>query len=132
LNEIIIYASIAFVIGFAAAWLIRSITVVKLKKLENSANGSWERERLMKENAQKEVTVAFNLKEQVEREYQKKLQTAQNNIKQMDQDILLLQQSNEETEALLKAGKPELHNLKLQLIEANNTIARYKAQFGNK
>jgi hypothetical protein len=50
----------------------------------------------------------------------------------MDNDILLLQQSNEETEELLKSGKPELHNIKLQLLEANNTIARYKSQLGLK
>ena len=52
--------------------------------------------------------------------------------KQMDSDILLLQKSNEETEALLKAGEPVIHSLKVKLIEANNTIARYKAQLGIK
>jgi hypothetical protein len=50
----------------------------------------------------------------------------------MDSDILLLQKSNEETEALFKAGEPVIHSLKLKLIEANNTIARYKAQLGIK
>ena len=132
MNEILIYTSIAFVTGFAFAWLLRSIKIVKIKKQENSANGSWERERLMKETAQKEVTHVHNAKEQAERDYEKKLLAAQNIIKQMDNDILLLQQSNEETEELLKSGKPELHNIKLQLIEANNTIARYKAQLGLK
>jgi translation initiation factor 2B subunit (eIF-2B alpha/beta/delta family) len=131
-NEIIIYTSGAFVAGFAIAWIIRTINIVKIRKSENSANGSWERERLMKENAQKEVAHTHNAKEQAEREYEKKLLAAHNIMKQMDNDILLLQQSNEETEELLKSGKPELHNIKLQLIEANNTIARYKAQLGLK
>jgi hypothetical protein len=50
----------------------------------------------------------------------------------MDADILLLQKSNEETEALLAKGEPAINELKLKLIEANNTIARYKAQLGEK
>jgi hypothetical protein len=33
---------------------------------------------------------------------------------------------------LFKAGEPVIHSLKLKLIEANNTIARYKAQLGIK
>jgi hypothetical protein len=45
---------------------------------------------------------------------------------------LLLQKSNEQTEALLQAGQPEVHALKIQLIEAQNTIARYKAQLAEK
>ncbi|MBS1496142.1 MAG: hypothetical protein JSU03_14305 [Bacteroidetes bacterium] len=127
-----IYAAVAFILGFAIAWVWRSATVVKIKKSENSANGSWEREKLMKENAQKEVLFTLNAKEQAEREFEKKLKAANQIIKQMDNDILLLQKNNEETEALLKAGKPELHQVKKQLIEANNTIARYKAQLGLK
>ncbi len=130
--EIMIYAAVAFILGFAIAWVWRSATVVKIKKSENSANGSWEREKLMKENAQKEVLFTLNAKEQAEREFEKKLKAANQIIKQMDNDILLLQKNNEETEALLKAGKPELHQVKKQLIEANNTIARYKAQLGLK
>jgi hypothetical protein len=50
----------------------------------------------------------------------------------MDNDILLMQKSNEETEALLEKGEPAIHELKLKLIEANNTIARYKAQLGSR
>ena len=46
----------------------------------------------------------------------------------LDSDILLLQKSNEETEVLLQEGQPALHALKLQLLDAQNTIARYKAQ----
>ncbi len=48
--------------------------------------------------------------------------------KRIVEDILLLQKSNEETEELLKAGEPGIYNLKMKLIEANNEIARYKAQ----
>ena len=45
----------------------------------------------------------------------------------MDESLVLLQKDNEETEKLLKAGQPLIHDLKMKLIEANNTIARYKA-----
>ena len=86
----------------------------------------------MKETAQKENTAVYATHELAKREYEKQLQAAQEAINLMNKDILLLQKNNEETEALLKAGNPELHNLKLQLIEANNTIARYKAQLGIK
>jgi hypothetical protein len=50
----------------------------------------------------------------------------------MDEDILLLQKSNEETERQLASSQPELHNLKLKMIEAQNVIARYKSQLGTK
>lgn len=132
LSQIIIYLGIAFIIGFGLAWLIRTLTVAKVKKLQNNTTGSWERERLMKETAQKESAHTHTVKESAEREFEKKLKSAQEIIKGMDNAILLLQKNNEETEALLKSGKPELHNIKLQLIEANNTIARYKAQLGIK
>jgi hypothetical protein len=46
----------------------------------------------------------------------------------MDNDILLLQKSNEETEKLLQTTEPELYNLKVKLLEANNTISRLKGQ----
>ena len=55
-----------------------------------------------------------------------KLKLAQKQIQEMDRDILLLQQSNEETEKQLFAGQPEIHALKIKLIEAQNTIARLK------
>lgn len=132
MSQIIIYAGITFVTGFGLAWVLRSITVAKFKKLLHNTDGSWQREKLMKETAQKENTAAYATHELAKREYEKQLQAAQEAINQMNKDILLLQKNNEETEALLKAGNPELHNLKLQLIEANNTIARYKAQLGIK
>jgi peptidoglycan hydrolase CwlO-like protein len=131
-SEIIIYTSIAFITGFALAWILRSITVAKIKKELSSTDGSWQREKLMKETAQKETSHAYATQESAQREWEKKLKYAQDVIASMDRDILLLQKNNEETEALLKAGYPELHNTKLQLIEANNTIARYKAQLGLK
>ena len=132
MSQIIIYSSISFIIGFGLAWLVRSITVAKFKKLQKNTTGSWERERLMKETAQKERAHTHTAKELAQMEFEKKLKAVQQLIKQMDNDILLLQKSNEETEALLKAGKPELHSIKLQLIEAHNTLARYKAQLGIK
>lgn len=132
MSQIIIYAGIAFVTGFGLAWVLRSITVAKFKKLLHNTDGSWQREKLMKETAQKENTAVYATHELAKREYEKQLQAAQEAINLMNKDILLLQKNNEETEALLKAGNPELHNLKLQLIEANNTIARYKAQLGIK
>jgi hypothetical protein len=132
LSEIIIYASIAFVIGFGLAWILRSLTVAKIKKELHGTDGSWQREKLMKETAQKETAHAYAAHSAAQMEWEKKIKAAHDMIAIMDNDILLLQKNNEETEALLKAGNPELHQAKLQLIEANNTIARYKAQLGLK
>ena len=126
--EIIIYSSVAFVVGFAIAWLIRTAAVQKTKKLYKSTEGFLESERLKKETLRHENTVVHQQRETIKLEMTKKLKDAQAVIREMDKDIMLLQQSHEETEALLKAGQPEIHELKLKLIEANNTIARYKAQ----
>ncbi len=127
MEDIIIYTAVAFIAGFGIAWLIRSAGLIKLKKLQKSTEGFLESERLKKETLRNENVVAHQQKEITKHELTKKLNDAYKVIKEMDSDILLLQQSNEETEALLKAGQPEIHELKLKLIEANNTIARYKA-----
>ncbi len=92
--------------------------------------GMLESDKLIKETLRKENAMAFQLKETAELELSAKLKEAQTTIKMMDQDILLLQKSNEETEALLKITQPEVHQLKIKLIEANNTILRYKAKYG--
>jgi hypothetical protein len=46
----------------------------------------------------------------------------------MDEDILLLQKSNEMNEAEFRASQPEIYDLKMKLIEAQNTISRLKGQ----
>jgi hypothetical protein len=127
-----IYAGIAFIAGFIVAWILRSVTLAKLNKLQRSTQGYLESEKLMKETIQKENVMAHQMKQVIELEYAKKLQEAQNVNKILDENILLLQKSNEETEALLAAGLPALHELKLKLIEANNTIARLKSQVESK
>ncbi len=93
-----------------------------------SAEGFLESEKLMKETLQKENVHVHQTKQVVELEFAKKLKESRDLNKMLDQNILLLQKSNEETEALLKTGLPALHELKIKLIEAQNTIARYKAQ----
>lgn len=132
MTQIIIYSAITFLAGFGLAWLIRTIAMAKIKKSEKSALGFLESERLMKETIQKENIQVHHSKQALELEYHKKLKDAQAMMRVMDQDVLLLQKSNEETEAMLEASEPALHSLKLKLIEANNAISRYKAQLGIK
>jgi hypothetical protein len=127
-----IYAGVAFIAGFIVAWILRSITLAKLNKLQRSTQGYLESEKLMKETIQKENVMAHQMKQMLELEFAKKLQEVQDANKILDENILLLQKSNEETEALLAAGLPALHELKLKLIEANNTIARLKSQVESK
>jgi len=127
-----IYIAIAFLIGFGVAWLIQWNRLQKRGKELKSNSGYLESERLMKETLQKELAVVHQNKMAAELDLTQKLQAAEKTILQMDSDILLLQKSNEETEALLQAGQPEIHSLKIQLIEAQNTIARYKAQLAEK
>ena len=98
-----------------------------MTKLQKSTDGYLESEKLMKETLQKENAMVHQMKQTIELEYTRKLKDARELNKMLDQDILLLQKSNEETEALLKAGQPAMHELKLKLIEAYNNIARYKA-----
>ncbi len=126
--QIYIYAGVAFIIGFIIAWIIRTMALGKIKKSLKSTQGYLESETLKKETLQKENAQLHQMKQVVELDCVKKLEQARELNKIQDADILLLQKSNEETEALLLTGEPALHALKLQLIEANNTIARYKAQ----
>ena len=127
-NSLYIYAGLAFIGGFITAWLIRTITLIKTRKSQKSTEGYLESEKLMKETLQKENALLHRMKQGAELEFSKKLKEARDLNRILDQDILLLQKSNEETEALLETGQPALHELKLKLIDAYNTIARYKAQ----
>jgi hypothetical protein len=75
--------------------------------------------------------MAFQMKETMEFELRRKLKETELIIREMDRDILLLQKSNEETEALYQSKEPEIFAVKKKLIEANNTIARLKAELSN-
>ena len=129
MTEIYIYAGIAFITGFLIAWIIRTTTLAKIKKLLKGTQGYLESEKLKKETVQRENVLAHQMKQSIELELTSKLKESQEINKVLDENILLLQKSNEETEALLKVGQPALHDLKLKLIEAYNTNARYKALF---
>jgi peptidoglycan hydrolase CwlO-like protein len=127
-----IYIGAAFLAGFILAWIVQMISIAKLKKEYKSTQGLLESEKLIRETAQKENAFLLQSADASLLKSSEKLRAAENLIKVMDNDILLMQKSNEETEALLEKGEPAIHELKLKLIEANNTIARYKAQLGSR
>lgn len=124
----IVYISLAVIVGFGLAWFIQYNKLQKQGKELKSTKGFLESERLMKETVQKELAVVHQNKMTTELDLTQKLQAAEKIIRQMDSDILLMQKSYEDTEALLQVTQPEVHALKLQLIEAQNTIARLKAK----
>lgn len=130
--NIYLYAIIGFVLGFILAYIIQLITIQKIKKENKSFRGLLESEKLIKENAQKEKNFLLQSADATLLNTKIKLKTAQDTIKMMDNDILLLQKSNEETEDLLAKGEPAIHELKLKLIEANNVILRYKSLISEK
>ena len=130
--SIYIYIVIGFIVGFVAAWIIQLIAIQKIKKENKSVKGLLESEKLIKETAQKENYFLLQNADAALLTTKVKLKSAEDLIKIMDTDILLMQKSNEDTEALLAKGEPAIHELKLKLIEANNVIARYKAQVGEK
>jgi hypothetical protein len=121
-------ALMAGLIGFVLGFIWPFYTLQQLKRTERSLNGLLESERLVKETLRKESALAFQLKDTTEAELSQKLQAAERLIRQMDNDIILLQKSNEETEAMFRDKEPEIFELKKKLIEANNTISRMKGQ----
>ncbi len=127
-----IYISIGFVVGFILAWIIQVINIQKIKKENKSLKGLLESEKLIKENTQKENHYLLQNADAALLTTKIKLKATEDLNKVMDNDILLMQKSNEETEELLAKGEPAIHELKLKLIEANNIISRYKAQVGEK
>ena len=132
MTQTYIIGGACFVVGFIVAFIIQLLAIMRLKKELKSTKGYLESERLMKENLKKENLSVYQLRQASEVDLIKKLQVAEALNKRLDEDILLLQKSNEETEQQLQVTQPELHIIKLKLIEAQNTIARYKAQTGNK
>ena len=130
-----IYVGSAFVTGFVAALLVCLYQWIKIRKNQKSLEGFLESEKLVKERFQKENSWLHDVKENAQKEYEfkmleleAKIGKLQAVIKMMDEDILLLQKSNEETESLLTSREPVVNALRIKLIEANNTISRYKAQ----
>ncbi len=123
-----IYIILSFIGGFLMAWIIQLITIQKVKKENKSIKGLWESEKLMKENTQKENHYLLQSADAALLKTKNKLKVAEDLLQVMDNDILLMQKSNEETEALLAKGEQAIHDIKLKLIDANNIIARYKAQ----
>ncbi len=104
----------------------------KIKKDYKSASGFLESEKLKKEKLQKEIQALLVIKSQTEADLAGKIHQLKNEVETMDYDIILLQKNNEDTEALLKAGDPIVYDLKLKLIEANNTISRLKGELNLK
>lgn len=128
----LVFVIAAFFVGLLLGLLILYIKLNRVQKQLRSNAGFLESEKLIKETLQKELKTVYQAKETIEQTLKQRLKEAAILNKRMDEDILLLQKSNDETEALLKAGQPELHSLKLQLIEANNTIARLKGMLAVK
>ena len=58
--QIYIYIGIAFLAGFLIAWIIRSVALAKMIKLQKSTAGYLESEKLMKETLQKEIAPGRN------------------------------------------------------------------------
>lgn len=118
---------IAVLAGAVVGWLAKSVSTMRVKRLLNSVNGYLESEKLMKEKFQKENHALHQIHSTREAELKEMIKRMEIRIKQMDEDLILLQMDNENTEKLMKATQPEIHALKTKLIEANNTISRYKA-----
>lgn len=132
MTELVIYAGIAFILGFGIAWLIRSAALADLRKQMGSTASMLDQERLIKETQRKENLAIQQHQQAKEIELANQLSKANAAMKRMDEDIILLQKHNEETDKLLKASQPEIHELKLKLIEAQNTLARYKSKLSEK
>lgn len=128
----IVYITIGLIIGFGIAWVIGMNKLTTERKQFKSTSGFLESERLIKETLQKELAVVHQQKMTIELELSQKLTAANKTIVQMDSDIMLMQKSYEETEAQLLQTHPELHALKVELIETKNTIARLKAALAEK
>lgn len=130
LTQTYIIGAACFIAGFLVAFIIQLLVIARLKKELKSTSGYLESEKLMKETLKKENMAIYQLRQASETDLVKKLNAAEALNKRLDEDILLLQKSNEETEQQLQVTQPELHAIKLKLIEAQNTIARFKAQLG--
>ncbi|MBL0357807.1 MAG: hypothetical protein IPP72_13380 [Chitinophagaceae bacterium] len=128
----IVYISLAFIVGFGLAWLLQFNKLHKQSKELKSTGGFLESERLMKETLQRELAIVHQNKMAVELDLTQKLKAAEKIMRQMDSDILLMQKNYEETEGLLQVTQPQVHALKLQLIEAQNNITRLKAKLAEK
>jgi hypothetical protein len=123
---IYIYIFVAFVAGFVLAWFFYASKVKNLEKELKSTQGLLESETLKKETAQKENKFLIQSSDAALLHTKELLQRSKETIRILDTDILLLQKSNEETEELLAKGEAAIPELKLKLIEAQNTISRLK------
>ena len=118
--------AVAFGIGFVIAWVFYANKISGLQKNLKSTEGLLESEILKKETAQKENKFLIQSSDAMLLHTKQQLDRSRETIRILDEDILLLQKSNEETEDLLAKGESAIPALKLKLIEAQNTISRLK------
>ena len=134
-DQSFIYVGSGMIVGFLIAFGVYLFLMIRVRREKNSVAGYLESEKLIKERLQKQNSWLLESKENVQSEFETRIQEYEEKIRQleaqvryMDESILLLQKDNEETTALLNATNPVVHNLKIKLLEANNTISRIKAQ----
>ncbi|MEO6556074.1 MAG: hypothetical protein ABIN92_01055 [Ferruginibacter sp.] len=122
------YIAIAFLSGGIIAWLLRSISLSSAIKKNMQLNEQRAEDKLLMEKLQTEHSALQHEKIHDLESFSKRYKELESVNASLQHQVAILTNKFDESDALLKAGQPVIHSLKLKLIEANNTIARYKGR----
>ena len=126
--ETYLFIILAFVFGLLLGWALSSIRIRPLRQRIKSLEDKNSKEIIANEALKNESEFLHASAEKSTKQFEGKFLQQQEQIRNLENDIAILQKKYEETENLLESGQPVIHSLKLKLIEANNTIARYKGR----
>jgi len=114
--------------GLLVALLIKQKAAKKLNELKDLA----EEERSRNAKISERLAEMEKMQQAENSKYATRIQNMNHEIGVLKNENEMLVTHNRELDQLLKEGQPVIHSLKMKLIEANNTIVRYKARLGLK
>jgi predicted nucleic acid-binding Zn-ribbon protein len=131
MNTEFIVFPLAVLLGAVAGWFIRNAGYRSLKNMTNDLQGQLAAANERNEKLQTELLSSGSRVTELQKSLHDTRVTESDRNKNLEAEISRLTARLAETDALLHSGQPVVHALKLKLIEANNTIVRYKAKLTN-
>jgi len=129
-TELVAYL-LALILGVVVGWILRSIGYRSLKDKASILGAQLLQNQQQSEILKNELASSENSYKELHESYDINRVKANEDNVVLQEELLQLTAKLAETDALLLSGQPVVHALKLKLIEANNTIVRYKSKLAN-
>lgn len=131
MDNSILYIIIAAIGGLVTGGLVALFFKLRASRKEQALEGDLDNRKVQLHELKSKLLEEASQFELARKNFETKTQLLEKEKQELKQEVGELKQKNMELDQLLKEGQPVIHSLKLKLIEANNSIARYKGKFGS-